>query len=291
MTTDALKGRVATLVAMRAITTLLFVLTMGRLQAGGDPISVGARQAGMGYAGLTLTDLWSLRMNPAGIAGLKVATAGAFYQQHYLSSDLSHQGLAVVLPVKKGAFGISADRYGYSLYNESRVALAYAMQLNEGLRVAVQMNYLGVRLGDNYGSTSAVTAEIGVQARLTESLWLGAHLYNPNRASLGTGGDGAVVVNERVPTLLRAGLGYTFSSKLLMTLDAEKDIDRQERFRIGVEYTPSKVLVLRTGLSTGPVQGHFGVGFRLNQLDIDLALSVRSQLGPTPMLGLNYRFK
>lgn len=253
--------------------------------AGGEDLPVGARFAGMGYAGLTVADLWSLRLNPAGLAGLEKPTAGAFYQNHYLTKDLSHQGLAVAIPLGKGTLGIAADRFGYNLYNESKVSAAYAMRFGEGLRAAVQLDYLGVRLGENYGSSSAIAAEFGVQAKLTEALWIGAHVYNPTRALLGGPYD------ERIPTLLRAGLGYTFSKKLLMTLDAEKDIDRQERFRIGMEYHPNEVLYLRTGISTGPVQGHFGAGFRFKQLDIDLAVSVRSQLGATPILGLNYRFK
>jgi hypothetical protein len=58
-----------------------------------------------------------------------------------------------------------------------------------------------------------------------------------------------------------------------------------------MEYNPNKVLHLRAGISAGPVQGHFGAGFRLKQLDIDLALAVRSQLGPTPVIGINYRFE
>ncbi len=100
-----------------------------------------------------------------------------------------------------------------------------------------------------------------------------------------------VRIEERVPTLLRVGLGYTFSKKLLMTLEAEKDIDQPERFRLGVEYHPNDVLYLRTGLSTGDLQGHFGAGFRLKRVDIDLAVAVRSQLGTTPIIGLNYRFE
>jgi hypothetical protein len=91
--------------------------------------------------------------------------------------------------------------------------------------------------------------------------------------------------------LLRVGLGYTFSPKLVMTMDAEKDIDRAERFRFGAEYHPNQVLYLRTGIRTGDVQGHFGAGFRTKQLDIDLAVAVRSQLGATPIISLNYRFK
>lgn len=259
--------------------------------AGGDPLPVGARFLGMGGTGLTLVDLWSVRLNPAGLAGLDKPVAGVFYQRHYLSEDLAHQGLAFAIPVGKGTFGVGADRFGYDLYNETRASLAYAMRFGEGLRAAVQLDYLGVQLGNNYGGTSAFTAELGVQAKLTDELWLGAHLYNPNRAKLDATTESNVTLDERVPTLLRAGFGWIASSKLTMTAEVEKDIDRDERFRFGVEYNPSKVLYLRTGISTAAVQGHFGVGFRLKQMDIDLAVALRSQLGPTPMLNLNYRFK
>lgn len=259
--------------------------------AGGDPLPVGARFLGMGGTGLTLADLWSVRSNPAGLAGLEGPTAGIFYQRHYLSEDLAHQGLAVALPVGKGCFGIAGDRFGYDLYNETRGSLAYAMRFSDGLRAAVQMDYLGVQLGGNYGSTSTFMAELGVQAKLTDELWLGAHLFNPNRAKLDATTESSITLDERVPTLLRAGLGWIVSTKLTLTGEVEKDIDRDERFRFGLEYNPNKVLFLRTGVSTGAVQGHFGVGFRVKQLDIDLAVALRSQLGATPMLNLNYRFK
>lgn len=260
------------------------------VHAGGDPLPMGARFAGMGNSGLALTDLWSVRLNPAGLAGLEKPMAGVFYQQHYLANELANQGLAVALPLGKGTIAVGLDRFGYDLYTESRYSLAYAMRFGEGLRAAVQMNYLGVQIGENYGHTSAVTAEVGVQAKLTDALWLGAHLYNPGRSELGVATEGSVLIDERVPTLLRAGFGYTFSTKLVMTAEVEKDIDRPERFRFGLEYAPTKVLFLRTGISTGPVQGHFGVGIHLKQLDIDMAVAMRSQLGPTPMIGLNYRF-
>ncbi len=276
---------------MRGTLLLLIVLNTSMLQAGGEHLPLGARAAGLGYAGLTFTDLWSVRLNPAGMAALERPVIGLVHQQHFLSRELSQQGLAAVVPLGKGALGVGADRFGYDLYNETRLSLGYAMKFGDGLRAAVQLQHLGVRLGNNYGNTSAVVAELGVQARLTEALWIGAHLYNPTRSLLGRLDEGAVVVEERVPTLLRAGLGYTFSTKLQMLVEAEKDIDQDERFRIGMEYHPNKVLYLRTGISTGPVQGHFGAGFRLKQLDIDLALAVRSQLGPTPVIGINYRFE
>ncbi|HRH37613.1 MAG TPA: hypothetical protein PK760_04680 [Flavobacteriales bacterium] len=268
---------------------LLFISTFAF--AGGDLLPVGARFAGMGGTGLTLADLWSVRLNPAGLAGLDKAQCGVFYQRHYLSEDLSHQAVAAAIPLGKGTIGLGADRYGYSLYNETRASLAYAMRFGEGLRAAVQFDYLGVNLGGNYGGTNAFMAELGVQAKLTDELWFGAHLYNPTRAKLGATTESSVVLDERVPTLLRGGFGWLVSTKLTMTAEVEKDIDRDERFRVGVEYMPNKSLYLRTGISTGSVRGHFGAGFRMKQLDIDIAVALRSQLGPTPMLNLNYRFK
>ena len=272
--------------------SLLFIVLCGglHLHGAGDPLPMGTRFAGMGWSGLTLTDVWGVRLNPAGIAALERPVAGLSYQQHWLSGDLAHQGLAVALPTGKGAFGIGVDRFGYDLYDQTRASLAYAMRFGDGLRAAVQMNYVGVGLGENYGRRGTVVAEVGMQARITEALWIGAHLYNPNRSGLGTTGDEAVIVDERLPTLLRAGMAYTFSDKLLMTVEAEKDMDHDARFRMGIEYQPAKVLYLRTGISTAPVGSHFGVGLRLEHFDIDMAVAVRSYLGPTPMITINYRF-
>src|SRR5690606_7500333 len=223
--------------------------------------------------------------NQAGLAGLEGPVAGAYYQQHWLSPDLAMQGLAFALPVGQGTFALSAHSFGNSLYAQRTFGLAYAMKLGEGLRVGLQLDYLHVQLGEGYGSTGAVTAELGVQARITEQLWIGAHLYNPNRATLG--GPYA----ERAPTVLGAGLGYTFNDQVLLTAGVVKDIDRPEQFRAGIEYRPLPALFLRTGMGTGPTRAHFGAGVRMGQLDLDLAAVIRAQLGLTPMVNLNYRFK
>lgn len=271
---------------MRTITFLLAAaLTPAAALAGGEHIPTSARFAGMGNAGLTLIDLWNVSGNQAGLAGLEHAVAGAYYQQHWLSPDLAMQGLAFALPVGKGTFALSANSFGNDLYAQRTFGLAYAMKLSDGLRVGVQLDYLNLRLGDDYGSTSAITAELGVQAQLTERLWIGAHLYNPNRATLGGPYD------EKAPTVISAGLGYTFSDQVVLTGEVSKDIDRSEQYHAGIEYRPTPALFLRTGISTGPTKAHFGVGVRMGQLDLDLAAVMRSQLGLTPMVNLNYRFK
>jgi len=83
---------------------------------------------------------------------------------------------------------------------------------------------------------------------------------------------------------------HSFSAKLLMNLEVEKDMDRHERCWFGMECSPNKVLYLRTGISSAPASSHFGVGFRIDRTNTDLGVAVRARLGPTRMLNLNYRF-
>ena len=254
--------------------------------AGGEHWPVGARFAGMGYANLTLTDLWSVRGNQAGLAGLEHPVAGAYYQQHWLSGDLAMQGLAVALPVGKGCFAVNGSSFGKAnLFSEQQFGLAYAMKLSETFRVGVQLDYMNIRFGESYGSSNAITAEAGIQAKLSSHMWIGAHLYNPTQAKIGG------PYNEKTPTTFGAGLGYTFNDQVLMCVQADKDIDRDAQYRVGIEYRPVKALFVRTGMSTGPVQAHFGVGVRVKTFEIDLAVAARSQLGITPMFNLNYRFE
>src|SRR6186997_476811 len=100
---------------------LLAFLMLGAplVRAGGEHWPVGARFAGMGHASMTLADLWSVRGNQAGLAGLEHPVAGAYYQQHWLTGDLAMQGLAFALPVGKGCFAVNGSSFGKAdLYNE-----------------------------------------------------------------------------------------------------------------------------------------------------------------------------
>lgn len=267
----------------------LFIATsclLSTVFAGGEQWPVGARFAGMGYASTTLVDLWSVRANQAGLAGLEHPVAGAYYQQHWMSNDLAMQGLAFALPVGRGCFAVNGSAFGSSdLYSEQQFGLAYAMKLSETFRAGVQLDYLNLRFGENYGSTQAITAEFGLQAALSEHLWLGAHLYNPTGTMLGG------PYEEKAPTIFKAGMGYTFNEQVLLSAQVDKDIDREEQYRAGIEYRPVKALFVRMGVSTGPTQAHFGAGVRVKALEVDLAVAARSQLGITPMFTLNYRFE
>lgn len=250
----------------------------------GENYHVGARSSAMGNSSVMLQDRWSIHHNQAGLAWLDEKSVGAYYESRYTMSKLGLQGGAFVLPTSAGTFALSVSSFGYTLYNETKVGLAYAKKLSPMFSVGVQLDYFSIGIGDNYGRANVFSGEIGVMAILTDDLTVGAHLFNPARAKV------AQYNNERLPTILRFGASYTFSDKVLMTAEMEKDIDQKPVFKSGLEYNISDPIFIRAGIASNPFVSSFGVGVRLKGFEFDIATSFHSVLGYTPQLSLGYTF-
>lgn len=250
----------------------------------GENFHIGGRSAGLGHASVTLSDLWSVHHNQAGLGLLENAQAGFFYESRFMLSELSLKGAAAVIPTKSGTFGLSVSSFGYSLYGENKYGLAYGRKLNSKVSVGVQLNYHNIRIAENYGNKNTLSMEGGLLAQLTTKLSLGAHIYNPTRAKVSD------YDNERLPTIYRFGMNYKFSDKVFIAAEAEKDVDHNAVFKVGVEYHVMEILYLRGGIATNPVYSSFGFGIELKQFKLDIASEFHQVLGHTPQLSLLYTF-
>ena len=159
------------------------------------------------------------------------------------------------------------------------------MKFSERITGGVQINYHNTRIGNNYGSASVLSSEMGLQAKLTSKLELGLHLFNPTQAKLNDFND------ERIPTIMRLGMAYTFSNKVFITLEAEKDIDFPANFKAGIEYKANEKIYLRGGIGASPTAATFGVGVYHKGLKLDLASSYHQILGFIPEVSLTYVFE
>jgi hypothetical protein len=269
---------------MRFLFLLFFYLISLGVFASGDNYHVGARSAGMGNASVALIDQWSIHHNQAGMAFLEKSYGAVAVETLFGIPENSIKGLAVGLHTKSGVFGLNVSSYGFSLYNETKVGLAYARKLGDNFAIGVQMDYLTVGLGENYGRAHAFAAEVGLMAKLNDKLTAGAHIYNPNRAKM------ADYNNEKIPTIIRLGFDYVFSKKLLVDVEVLKDIDHKSVFKSGLEYHIVDMLYLRTGIATNPFVSSFGFGLSLKNLNIDIATSYHAVLGYTPHISLGYKF-
>ena len=181
------------------ILSLVFLIPV-KLNAAGGGITTGARSAGMGRCSVALSDIWSIQNNQAGMALINNISVGLNYGNRFLIKQTGTNNLAVLIPTKYGVAGVSLNYYGYNLYNETKLGIAYARSFGKYLRIGVQLDYLQFALGDNYGKKQGVTFETGVQSDITENVTLGIWVYNPVMIKL------ADYADERIPAIYRIGM-------------------------------------------------------------------------------------
>lgn len=253
--------------------------------AGNDNWHLGARSASMAHSSVTLFDVWSTHHNQAGLAWLNNPVAGAYFENRFTVRELSQMGVSFAYPIKAGTFGVSYSGFGYSLYKENKVGLGYGMKFNDRISGGVQMNYHSLRIANDYGTNTSFSVEAGIMARITDEFTVGVHVFNPTKAKLIDYND------ERIPTIMRLGVGYKFSDKILVTAEAEKDIDYDASFRAGLEYSATENFFLRGGVSTNPGIMAFGFGFQFDGFKADLATTYHQILGFSPQISLQYTFQ
>lgn len=267
----------------RLLLTVLAVGCFAALSFAQDTNLPGsARAAGVSNASLTFQDVWSVFNNQAGLAGVETISAGAFYESRFTLKELSVRGAALALPVGGGTFGLSYNSYGYSLYNQSKYGLAYARKLGEDFYAGVQIDYLNLRLGENYGSQGGFTVQAGFQYQMNDELMLSAHVYNPNRTQLSDYND------ERTPSILKAGIQYRFSEKIVTVAEFSKDLDYDVRFKAGLEYQLVDDFFVRAGVGTAPASTSLGFGYAFKGFKLDIASAYRAVIGFTPQISLTY---
>ena len=244
------------------------------------PYFPGTRAQSMGGTGITATGTRALFLNPAGLARTKAKTFELGVWQPFGLAELNHLNAAAALPLKSGTFGLSINYFGFDLYNEQRIGLAYGRRLAERFYLGAQLNYLALNIPE-YGNRGLVSFEIGLQSDISPTVHLAAVVRNPVRQEL--------VEAIQLPSVLAVGVDYEPSSKTQLLLEVEKAIDRPLRLRAGAEYRFVDALQLRIGLRTAPAEPTFGLGIRPGtRLRIDLAGAVHPTLGWSTGLSVGY---
>ncbi len=245
---------------------------------------IGPRSAALGHASSTLYDVWSTRNNQGSLGFLRQAEAGAFCENRFFVNELTQSGFAVILPIKKGTFGLCYTSFGYKLYRESQLSLSYGMKLSENISAGIAFDYLNTKIADIYGQANAFTGSFGLTAKVLPQLIIATHIYNPFRVKI------TDYNNEKVPTIFKIGAQYVFTKKVHLLLEAEKTSFQKINVKAGIEYLPSNLVYIRAGASSYPTQAAFGLGVNYKGLKIDVSSMYHSILGLSPQIGLRYAF-
>jgi hypothetical protein len=260
-----------------------FLLAIHSAFGSGDPYPAGARAWGLGNAAATLADSWSLFNNPAGISGVSQVHLLAAYDNRYGLPGMQSMATGVVYPSDFGNVGLSIHRFGDELYSEHLVGVAYSHKVSR-VMLGAKLNYVQVHV-DNLGSKGTIALEFGGIAEITPQLFFGAHVYNFNQAKL------ADYQDERIPTVMKAGISYKAFNKLLLSVETEKDVDFPATVKAGIEYQIVKNLYLRTGMSSKPFVNYFGIGFSPKRLQFDYSVRSHPVLGMSHHLSIGFRLE
>ncbi len=277
----------------------LFTTPLPLRAQGNGPAGHGGRAQALGNASATLGgEVWAVANNAAGLGSLTRPTAGAYFENRYLIPSLNVAAVALALPLgvvepaagglparaSRGVAGVEAQRFGGILYNETRVGAAYGYQLGV-VRVGGRLDALQVSFQD-LGSRRTLAASLGGQADiLPQRLTLGVYLYNITQAKL------ADYQDERVPTVLRAGLAYRPGKQVLLLGEAEKDVERAAGFKAGIEYLPTPAVALRLGYASLSQQSTAGVGLRAGDWQLDYAAGWHNALGLSQYFSVSWQWE
>ena len=266
---------------------------------GAGPGVRGARAASLGNASVALAgEVWSMGNNVAGLGGIQQPAVGFYAENRYFSAALNVGALTIALPlgrtlgvpsadgsgpmlaaaapaqtwVRNGVVAFEAQRFGGQLYNETRVGAGYGYRFGQ-ISLGARVDVLQVSI-EGLGSRRVVLGTMGGQIEVVpQRLTFGASLYNLSQTKLASYQD------ERVPTVLKAGLAYRPSSQVLLVVETEKDVEREANFKAGLEYRPVPVLAARLGLATLTEQASAGIGVLAGPFQIDYAAAFQQALG------------
>lgn len=243
---------------------------------------MGGRAAAMGGASVASQGLWALQNNPAGMANLDHFSLGLYYENRWLLPETAYKCGAFTAPTKYGCLGLSLYQFGSSKYSENKFSLAYAKDFGRYLQIGLQLDYLLLHVGNEYGNYRAITFEMGLQSQVTDRLTLGTYIFNPVSFRLEQ-----TLNHERLPIVMRFGLAYQFTNDFIGECEIEKDTQREGvSLRGGLEYEAAKSFYIRAGVQTNPGILSFGVGYAIHFAQVDVAAQLHNELGASLQIGM-----
>lgn len=243
----------------------------------------GARSTGMGGVSVIHSDLWSVKNNPAGLAGLQWSTAGVSAQNNFLLKELTTRSIAVAFPLRRISVGLTGSSFGYSAFSTYTAGLAAGMLLAKDLSAGFSAGIKRLAIRD-YGSKDILTLRLGMLLRPYRHLQVGFFVSNPHHPLI------ILLPAEYEPMNWKTGLSYDLSDKLSLAAEGGLEAGKRPSINIGMEYKPVPVLAVRLGTGSVPGASSLGLGIHSRTFHIDIGFNYHSKLGLQSQAGLTWLF-
>lgn len=266
---------------VRIVFILGIIHNFGALSAQGILGPVGAVAWSAGGISLCESNAWSVFNNPASLAFTKKYTLGINSDQRFSESKLRTSSIAGSFQNKWFTAGLGINYFGYSLFNQQRLNMSFARQLNNNFALGVSLDYIATNVLE-YGHAGAIVPAVGILYKPLKELSLGVQIYNPTFIKYSF-----LLVNP-IPTFARMGLKYEVSSKVNTILEVDQQVTMPLIWRAGLLYKMRDEVHFSIGVSTQPIYYTSGVGLKLKKMQFNFAGAFHEVMGFTPNIGCLY---
>lgn len=260
------------------------ILFSGKVWAGNDPFTYGTRALGTGQIGLLHSDIWSLHNNIGALGYLKKSGIGVSGDNRYNLQALNQISFASALVTDNlGNVGFGVSRFGSDIFNQTRVQAGWAKSFGiASLGISAQWYQIGA---SDFPTRNFFIVQFGGMAQLTPKIHFAGSIYNLNQAK------GSEYQDEKIPTIVRAGLGFLPNPKVKIMTEVQKDLDQKAQIKAGLEYEFTEKVWARTGFVTQTNQVCGGIGVEWRNIVFDYAVNRHPNLGWTHSFGISYQFE
>ncbi len=263
--------------------TFLFLIALFSTNVSAQ-LTMGADGLALGQATTALEDnSWGIFSNPALINSDRKSVS--FYsQRNYGFAELTDIAASGSTPTKFGTAAFGFHRYGGDLFNETKVRLGYSNSW-QNLMFGAVVNYNHISQASPYGSGGAIGIDLGIAAKLSQGLILGARTSNINYPAYDFAAE-----DESLSRELAVGLSYKLEQNALFLFDVVKDVRFPISYRGGVEMKVIENLVGRIGVTTEPNTFSAGFGYGMDLWEVNIAFQRHQDIGFSPGIDLNFFF-
>ena len=241
----------------------------------------GTRAIGLANAYVAIADdPWAVFYNPAGLARISSIRAAAFFSPaQFGMSELRTVCAGATFPTSLCTGGMVIDHFGYDLYNETSVGLAFGMNVNEWIAfgATTHLNRLAIQ---GYGTSARFVLDAGGIASVAEDVRLGWCWKNITQSTVG-------VQSEQLPQIFSMGVCYEITEHSRLAAELEKDIRYPIIKKFGYEQQFFDVLYVRLGISDNPDKFSCGFGITVAKCEFSYAGYSHPQLGWTHQVELS----
>lgn len=256
-------------------------VSLAGAQMGMEVISRGGRSLGLGNANTSLSDAYAIFNNPAGLAGVERSQVFFGYDHRLNLSELTTLSAGFIQTQEKFTYGLATSRFGCALFYQHLIGAAISNQLGI-TSLGLKVSYLQTSM-EGFGTGGSWLIDFGGIAELTPHLFFGAHIFNVTRSNYGGKSW------DRLPTVVKSGISFRPSDKIMTNVEVEKDILYPAILKVGIEYNFYQKLWGRVGMNNQPQQLFFGFGCTGKRLAFDYAMTQHPRLGSTHHFSMNYQ--